>query len=57
MLNENSIDYVAKFADLAAHISATPDTPHKINIIDKAFAEDNAPMESGGPQLQLSSST
>lgn len=23
MLNENSLDYVAKFADLAAHISAT----------------------------------
>lgn len=23
MLNENSLDYVAKFADLAAHIAAT----------------------------------
>ncbi|XP_071500859.1 protein cramped-like [Diadema antillarum] len=38
MLNENSMDYVAKFADLTAHLSATSDTQHKNNIIDKALA-------------------
>nr|XP_054754699.1 protein cramped-like [Lytechinus pictus] len=57
MLNENSIDYVTKFAELAAHISATPDTPHKINIIEKTLSEESARTESGAHQLQLSSST
>ncbi|XP_070553874.1 protein cramped-like isoform X2 [Ptychodera flava] len=29
MMNENSVDYISKFADLAAQISATPETPKK----------------------------
>ncbi|XP_077984272.1 protein cramped-like [Glandiceps talaboti] len=30
MMNENSVDYISKFADLAAQISATPETPKKV---------------------------
>ena len=29
MMNESSMDYASKFADLAAQLAAGPETPHK----------------------------
>ncbi|XP_002734793.1 protein cramped-like [Saccoglossus kowalevskii] len=42
MMNENSIDYISKFADLAAQISAAPETPKKPSFDLNRTGEDDS---------------